>query len=151
MKLTGLSLQALWGGSHQCSSLLAAGPQPHHSHTAISGQHPPRCQLPPARDCQEGGTQICTSRGSPCPPSPGQGETEAKKEEQTGGQAGRERREGQKESSGDDHLQLTQKDIQSKPQNRMQSAISFEDKRNKTGLEKNLGNCINNGCLWQVR
>lgn len=47
VKLTGLSLQALWGGSHQCSSLLAAGPQPHHSQG---------CPAPPGTRQSQGNT-----------------------------------------------------------------------------------------------
>lgn len=115
VKLTGLSLKALWGGGDQCSSLLASGPWPRCSQGCPAppgtwqsqGNAPhdvshPHLQTAPAQACREGGTQIHTSRGRPhTPPSPGQGEIEAKKAEveQTGGQAGRESGERQEEPS----------------------------------------------------
>lgn len=139
-KLNGLSLQALWGVRHWDSGLPASGPWPHYLQGCpvppgtpqSQGNSPndvscPHLQTAPVWDWQEGSIQIHVNRGRPCSlPSPGQGETEAKKAEveQASGQAGREG--GKTERIIQRKSPAAHKDIQSKPQNHKQCAIPFD-------------------------
>lgn len=118
MKLTGLSLQTLWGWSHLCSGLPALGPtihravQPHWAHGNLRVTPPMMSTAPTDRWHQlrtaKGGAHRSIQPGEGYTPDPHVLVTEkpGAEVEQTSRQAGRVG-EGQKESPRENHLQLT--------------------------------------------